>query len=601
MTPVQPLPINASFATTDEYVESLLAFATSSQLFQHLCGGVHVLDFLTQEPDLYSILLPLEWRMWFELHDIFAILDLFLREDSDILDNLRRASETRSTARVDASRKPTWRDRTVPPQSLLDYILTIRKHALSRNYHVIHDQSNTSDCLPRHIAVGMKPKKIHEVQQFVRYIDRLSTDLASCSPHSITHIVDFGSGQNYLGRTLASPPYNKHVVALESKQHNISGAQSMDVTAKLAEKERLLRNKKQYRKDVFNRKKPEGNGTKQETVVEKSFLQNDDRSNLPSKGVYRAPGAGRIQYIETMIRDGDLSRVMLSVTNFHGQTDAEPQFMAVSLHSCGNLLHHGLRSLIVNPSVKAVVMIGCCYNLVTERLCPPTHKSPSLRTSNLRIDQTSSACDPHGFPMSERLANFQHLGGEGIRLNITARMMACQAPQNWTAEECESFFTRHFYRALLQRIFVDHGVVTQPVAIPVEMNCDSPKGGTEVGPAITIGSLRKSCYASVTSYVRSAMKKMVEHPSHGERISKCLEAITDEDILAYGKKYGSKKKDLSIIWSLMAFSASIVESIIIVDRWLYLREQSGVKECWVEAVFDYVQSPRNLVVVGIKK
>jgi hypothetical protein len=26
-----------------------------------------------------------------------------------------------------------------------------------------------------------------------------------------------------------------------------------------------------------------------------------------------------------------------------------------------------------------------------------------------------------------------------------------------------------------------------------------------------------------------------------------------------------------------------------------------VKDCWVEAVFDYQQSPRNLVVVGIKR
>ena len=52
----------------------------------------------------------------------------------------------------------------------------------------------------------------------------------------------------------------------------------------------------------------------------------------------------------------------------------------------------------------------------------------------------------------------------------------------------------------------------------------------------------------------------------------------------------------------MAFSAGVVESLIVVDRWLFLREhQELVKDCWVEAVFDYHQSPRNLVVVGIKR
>jgi hypothetical protein len=51
----------------------------------------------------------------------------------------------------------------------------------------------------------------------------------------------------------------------------------------------------------------------------------------------------------------------------------------------------------------------------------------------------------------------------------------------------------------------------------------------------------------------------------------------------------------------MAFSAGVVESVIVVDRWLFLKEQKEVKNCWVEAVFDYEQSPRNMVVVGIKR
>jgi hypothetical protein len=55
------------------------------------------------------------------------------------------------------------------------------------------------------------------------------------------------------------------------------------------------------------------------------------------------------------------------------------------------------------------------------------------------------------------------------------------------------------------------------------------------------------------------------------------------------------------VWSLMAFSAGVVESLIVVDRWLWLQEQEEVAEAWVEPVFDYAVSPRNMVVVGIKK
>ena len=51
----------------------------------------------------------------------------------------------------------------------------------------------------------------------------------------------------------------------------------------------------------------------------------------------------------------------------------------------------------------------------------------------------------------------------------------------------------------------------------------------------------------------------------------------------------------------MAFSATVVESLIVTDRWLFLRQHTDlVRQCWVEAVFDYKESPRNLVVVGVK-
>jgi hypothetical protein len=81
-----------------------------------------------------------------------------------------------------------------------------------------------------------------------------------------------------------------------------------------------------------------------------------------------------------------------------------------------------------------------------------------------------------------------------------------------------------------------------------------------------------------------------------------MASITDKEIEEYALRYSPRKKELSVMWSFMAFSASVVESLIVVDRWQYLREHPDiVKDCWVEAVFDYRQSPRNLVVVGIKR
>ena len=145
------------------------------------------------------------------------------------------------------------------------------------------------------------------------------------------------------------------------------------------------------------------------------------------------------------------------------------------------------------------------------------------------------------------------------------------------------FFTRHFYRALLQRIFLDHADEAHPTP----------------SPAIVIGSLRKPCYKSFTTYVRGAISKIAQAGTHAKLVNN-MQDLTDEAITRYEAQYLPKRKELGIMWSLMAFSADVVESVMVVDRWLYLREQAEVKECWVESAFDYRYSPRNLVVVGIK-
>jgi len=251
----------------------------------------------------------------------------------------------------------------------------------------------------------------------------------------------------------------------------------------------------------------------------------------------------------------------------------------------------------------ANIKTGCCYNLITERLGPPTYKLPSLRSNHPRLTQTAEAHDPHGFPMSARLCNQDTSSGKGVRLNITARMMAVQAPQNWGKKDSEDFFKRHFYRALLQRIFMDKGIVPAPAPADVENNNGSPLGWSAGGGTapIILGSLRKSCYESFVSYVRGALEKLVNDPTRGEQFTEKMASMSDEEIRGYEADFKERGKELSVMWSLMAFSAGVIEAAIVVDRYLFLKEQDEIADAWVEPVFEFKHSPRNLVVVGIKK
>ncbi|TKA80115.1 hypothetical protein B0A49_01361 [Cryomyces minteri] len=476
----------------------------------------------------------------------------------------------------------------------------------------------------------MNVKKIHEVSHFARFIDKLTANIADSQDRRITHLVDFGSGQNYLGRALASQPYDKHVVAIESRPHNIEGAKFYDVTAKLAVKEQVLRNKKEYRAEMEAANKK--TSFKRKTALQ---IHEDADKIIAQIELGRAivqpsvEGRGSIQYVEHRIEDGNLESVIKQIipnldtaakayANSVGtqqldpllkgkpltaDRDTELRLMVISLHSCGNLVHHGIRSLLQNPSVQSVALVGCCYNLMTERLGPPSYKLPTLRPNHPRLVETSTACDPHGFPMSDRLCSYKTSNKEeGIRLNITARMMAVQAPQNWGEKDSEAFFKRHFFRALLQRIFLDYGIVDAPKVDDDNGSDQENSTGNSGTQPLIIGSLRKSCYDSFTSYVRGAIAKLSTQDSErGVLEQRRLSGVGDADIQDYEHRYQERKKELSIMWSLMAFSAGVIEAVIVVDRYLFLKEQPEVRAAWVEPVFEYAQSPRNLVVVGVKR
>jgi hypothetical protein len=184
-----------------------------------------------------------------------------------------------------------------------------------------------------------------------------------------------------------------------------------------------------------------------------------------------------------------------------------------------------------------------------------------------------------------------------VRMNITARMMAVQAPGNWGREDSEAFFTRHFYRTLLQKVLLDRGVIK-----PGTSSGDSASTNQTETTTLIVGSLRKSAFASFPAYVTAALKKLTAGGAHeNEMIRAKTEDLTDDILGGYEQDYGYRRKHLAAIWCLMAFSAGVVESLIATDRWLWLEEQECVEQAWVETVFDYRLSPRNLCVIGIKR
>lgn len=85
------------------------------------------------------------------------------------------------------------------------------------------------------------------------------------------------------------------------------------------------------------------------------------------------------------------------------------------------------------------------------------------------------------------------------------------------------------------------------------------------------------------------------------------DTITSEEAEMHYVKSQEKQVDRRFVtlWILRGLLAPIVESIILVDRWIYLHDCSKgsadeQKGAWMYPLFDLSASPRNVVYIGSK-
>ncbi|KAK3179208.1 hypothetical protein K4F52_009328 [Lecanicillium sp. MT-2017a] len=225
------------------------------------------------------------------------------------------------------------------------------------------------------------------------------------------------------------------------------------------------------------------------------------------------------------------------------------QCMLVGLHACGNLSEHMLRYFTTTPCITELAVVGCCYNHIIPR----------------------SADCPEGFPISNALQE------KTVTLSATALMTGCQAPYNWAKPDLESgtaeqspFAKRRLYRAILEKLFYDKGI----------------KLDTDERPA---WGIRKGDMANFTSFARRAM----------DYLGVNADSISDSELEAYDTRYRDFESQIAILWTLSVLCCKVVESVVALDRYLFLTEQ-GARNIDVVPIFDIKVSPRNLMITASK-
>ncbi|XP_027698317.1 methyltransferase-like protein 25 isoform X3 [Vombatus ursinus] len=220
----------------------------------------------------------------------------------------------------------------------------------------------------------------------------------------------------------------------------------------------------------------------------------------------------------------------------------------VGLHTCGDLAPNTLRIFTSKSEIKGVCSVGCCYHLLSEKY------EKECKDDTLEM---------WGFPMC------QYLKEEGWCCGRNARMSACLALERVAVGQglaTESLF----YRAVLQEIIKECYGITE---------CDKHVGKVY------------SKSASFLDYVRKSLKKLELDDSK----------LTEKMIMEYYEKYKPRMNELEAFNMLKVVLAPCIETLILMDRLCYLKEQDNIAWSALVKLFDPVKSPRCYAVIALKK
>ncbi|XP_030100895.1 probable methyltransferase-like protein 25 isoform X5 [Mus musculus] len=468
----------------------------------------------------------------------------------------------------------------------------------------------------------MNTKKSHEVQAMSELICSIAD---YCG---LKQIIDVGSGKGYLSSFL-SLKYGLNVYGIDSSNTNTHGA-----------KERNRKLKKHWslyhphsRADANGwaserpreLKVPKGVECKGDAEsVQRSRLGNPDLSatdGLPDfsgsaisvirkqqKNVLAQPAEEENLYFEDAFSLIDFLPVdaieptssQVQNTEKSGlrkerRNTASKDCLMVGLHTCGDLAPSTLRIFTSKAEVKAVCSVGCCYHLLSEEF------------ENQHKDRCAN--ENWGFPMCHYLKEERWCCGRNARMSACLALQRVAVGQGLPTESL-------FYRAVLQNIIKDYYGISK---------CEQH-----------VGKIYSKC-SSFLEYVRMSLKKLGldESKRHFQELQSvcCVLCsrweqnlldvfyvrliydrpgcslcpmvgflnVSEEIIMDYYENYKPRMNELEAFNMLKVVLAPCIETLILLDRLCYLKEQDGVAWSALVKLFDPVQSPRCYAVIALKK
>ncbi|KAI9363958.1 methyltransferase domain-containing protein [Zopfochytrium polystomum] len=431
----------------------------------------------------------------------------------------------------------------------------------------------------------MSPKKQLEVQVLAGLVHSVAEEFG------IDLVMDLGAGQGYLDSVLCYQ-YGKIVIGVDDDQVQTCGA-----------KRRSNRLLEQY-------------GMTKTRAAMSLTAPHPSGLNVPENGANAS--CGRMFHINRRVSHAESFASLLSevVPTMEASMETANAYnsklkegwLLCGLHSCGDLSVAAIRHFLESDA-RALVLVSCCYNKLSEY---------SNKAGRVLAEDESNMAELGGFgyPLSS------YLRKSCFTLGFTARTLACQATCRWDEDWKDSSstepavvqeslnhepagvspFTRHHFRALLQVLLKETGLLDYAR----QHSASSPEQD------VIVGRLRSTAFnRGFVAYAKVALPKLgidlipdLEYsPGHSLKTQHPARPTIVESVASgIAQRFAWREKQIAAVWTLRAMMGSAIESLILIDRVLFLAEASeNVDSVKLFPLFDPVDSPRNMVLVATKK
>ena len=358
------------------------------------------------------------------------------------------------------------------------------------------------------------------------------------------NVVDIGSGKGYLGQRLIQQHRGCRVLGIEGSSSCSESAHNRQMKM-----DKLQKSGCEANCDIDSSCENENS---MKTVTHEINSATIDASQSFVELIKTSFGEG--SDLTSVNNQDDTNEIDIGVSN----EVRSGGVVLVGLHACGDLTVNTLKLFTKVKFFRAVQIVGCCYNLCTEK----PHIKDRPPSSHGTCHNFNNMNEPmYGFPLSS------HVTSKSVHLGQIARQLACQSPEKWLGSQ-QTLQQSLLYRAIIQKMASDH---LSDVSVLSKVKFRN------------IGKRSNSFF----DYLNRAYKYL-----DASDVA-LLTSVAEE----YHERYACRWEEMKAFhWRRMQL-APCIEKLILLDRLCYLLE-CGFVDMTVVKMFDTRLSPRCFAIVG---